>query len=366
MNIACLAATRSFHHRQIGGTDAFFRRIARKLAGSGHRVTFMYYPAAEPRRATQPTGIDVCYYESFEQMLRALDNFDGSVLINAIRASDRLQWIHFRHRHRKRLRFFMVYSLFPDTAYGRLRHFLETRLYPCNGGCICISGRIANYLGERRRRARALLPPVPHEYFRRPTEKSVTGSIVVAYIGRLELGKGAMEAIDILEHLCRREGIDARVHAYAFDGDESAEPLRERLSKNNRITCHETVHQGWSPHVEQQMAEVLRDIDVLLLPYRRVSSSIDTPLLLLEGMASLCCCITRGGGDIPEVYGESPFLIAGRGHDEFVAEACDVITGGGRSMIAKERERLVQRRNALKFDVSTTADRLIRILEEPQ
>lgn len=227
-----------------------------------------------------------------------------------------------------------------------------------------MSRRLAECVRRYRNRAHVLIPPVPSEYSRREGDKGGDGKIVVAYIGRLEGGKGALEAVEILEELAGYNDIEARVLAYRCGESAEARELRDRIAGNDRIRYKERTHVGWAGSIEEEMARELGEIDILLLPYRRVNSSIDTPLLLLEGMASLCCCMVRGGGDISEVYGRSPFLIEARSDGDFVKRACELIRGGGWGMVRKERARLVDRRRHVACDTASVTDGLIRILEQ--
>ena len=362
MRITFFGSRGSFAYDQIGGTDSFFRRLGGELVKRHHHVEFVHYGCPRIRNSSTNVGITILEMRRFNDALGHLSNSDGPIIVNAIRAVDRPGFIAFRYHNRDRLKFYMTYSLFSDTLFGRSKHFLEAALYPFNGGCICMSNRLVKHVRKCHNRAHLLLPPVSGEYFRSPCEKRTEGKLIAAYIGRLEPGKGACEAIAILDKLSQNDVVDARVIAYYFNGAAGIEPLRERLIHNSKIRYQETTHRSWTPETEQKLASELRDIDILLLPYRTVSSSIDTPLLLLEGMASLCCCVIRPDGNIAQIYGESPFVVDSLSSDDFVDKTCELIRGIDMKSIIAERERLLSLRDALEFDTPTVADGLLAIL----
>ena len=78
-------------------------------------------------------------------------------------------------------------------------------------------------------------------------------------------------------------------------------------------------------------------------------------------MAALCCCITPPQGDIPRIYGGSPFLTA---NDNFVRRARDLLTDGIRPLIDEEKKRIHRRIRRLRIDTHSSTDRLLAILQK--
>jgi len=95
----------------------------------------------------------------------------------------------------------------------------------------------------------------------------------------------------------------------------------------------------------------LRDTDILVLPYRSMAGTIDPPLLLLEAMAAGCACLTCPVGNVPEIYGESPFIIRG----SFVSQAATLVQRvlACRDLLHHEQDRV--RARILELDCSTPA-----------
>lgn len=364
MKITFFGISKSFGYWQIGGTDSFYRRIGQELVRLGHSVEFVHYACARDETQKTPSGITITTFQDFQKALDYLASREGPVVVNAIAARDRLSFIRFRRRLAKQSRFYMVYSYYAPTLHGRLKHFLEALILPYNGGAICMSHRLASCAARFRNKAAFLLPPVPQEYYC-PIDARTQNSnppLVVTYVGRLEEGKGIKEAIEILETLALNDRFECRLYGYSFEGDRLADDYHKRLTENDKILYQKLTHKSWSPDIEKQLGDALRETDFLLLPYQTVSSSIDTPLLLLEGMANLCCCITRPLAEIPELYGRSPFLIDAPSAGDFASRACALIERAGDGTIEAERKRLQEQSANLQFDVPAVTEKFLEIL----
>jgi len=366
MTITFFGISKSFGYWQIGGTDSFYRRIGQELVRLGHSVEFVHYACEQEDTQETSSGITIATFQDFQKALDYLASREGPVVVNAIAARDRLSFIRFRRRLAKQSRFHMVYSYYAPTFHGRLKHFLEALILPYNGGAICMSQRLAGCAARFRNKAAFVLPPVPQNYYCPIDAKTqhVNRPLVVTYVGRLEEGKGIREAIDILERLATHDRFECRIYGYSFDGDRLADDYHDRITGNNTILYRRLTHKSWSLDMEVQLATALRETDFLLLPYQTVSSSIDTPLLLLEGMANLCCCITRPLAEIPNLYGDSPFLINDKSVDGFASKASELIEQADDHLLEAERMRLDARRDSLAFDLPSVAKRMLEILSD--
>ena len=106
-----------------------------------------------------------------------------------------------------------------------------------------------------------------------------------------------------------------------------------------------------------RLPHILRDTDILLLPYQKLSSTIDTPVLLLEGMASLCAILTRPLGDIPEIYGASRLLLS-----EPAAAAPIILES--RDFLEEERQRIRRRNQELGFGLDQILNQFIQAIAQ--
>ena len=358
MHIRFFGVTNSFDYHHIGGTDSFFRRIGADLCRRGHTVAFVHYggPVDAEESSSPIAGLRIKRFRHFESALEELSRESGPVFVNAIRARDRLRFIRFRRRLARQIGFFMVYSMYAETWSGRWKHFLESRIYPYNAGTLCMSQRLVEHTRRLTRQPRLVLPPVPPSYYAGCSDKRKQGKIVVSYVGRMESGKGAPEAAEVLSGIVRDGRFQTCVSAYAFTNDDQAQAMEDRLVSLPGLRYDRCEYQNWSLQLEYRLARLLYDTDVLLLPYQRLSSTIDIPLLLLEGMAAQCCCLIPSLGDISTIYGESPFLVE---PNNFVTSALELLHRLSWNDICRERQRVRQRIHFLQVDVESVTNELL-------
>lgn len=361
MRICVFGIDQSFGLDRIGGTDSFFRRLAGQWRRRELPVSFVHYRCAKENHRQGWAGIESHEYVEFEQALKHLENEADVVLVNTLHRNHRIAFGCFRRRWRARKKFFIVYSLFREQPLWRQVHFLESIVYPYSHGTLCMSPRLTRSLGRWCRQADLVWPPVAQAFYCPPQSKppSASGQLRVTYIGRTEPGKGIDQVIAILQTFKDKPRIQLTVHGYHFPGDDEAVRRHRWLADQGWLDYRHHDIQSWSPDLEQQLAHTLHHTDILLLPYSRLSSSIDTPLLLIEGMAASCCILTRPFGDIPAVYGQSPLLVKDAG---FVESATALIASADQ-WIEQERERVFAQAKALAFDETTVAGQVLQLIE---
>jgi len=359
LRIAFFGAYGSFDFFRIGGTESFARRLAAGLLSHGHRAYFVVYGAPFPQQHTLPSGIECYYFSTFHDSLGFVqENYDHVVAIY-LRRPDRLSYAHFRRVNRHRLKFHQVLFSWPDSWLKRRAAFLETRLFPVNGSLFCISPRIHRRVSRWFPRAVLLLPPVPEEFFLTPSEKPVNERIRVAYIGRTEPRKGINDVLELFTRLKDSPGVELEIHGFHHKTVQAAVDTHEQLKRQKEIRYFYRPYDSYTPEVDQEVRRVLKETDILVLPYRKLSSTIDTPLLLLEGMASLCAIATRPLGDIPNIYGNGPFLFSDQ---DGVGSLADRILAGRQGFL-EERRRLLKRNRELGFSTGQAVSLLLKSLD---
>ncbi len=312
MKIAFFGCYGAFDHFKIGGTESFARRLATGLIGQGHRADFVAYGAPLPHKSLLASGIGIYYHTGLRAAFHSLQESYDHVITMYMRPRDRLPYLYFRKSNRQRLAFHQVYFSWPDSRIKREAAFLDARLYPFNGRLFCISPRIYRKVSGWSNRGVLLLPPVPEDFFLDPTSKPAHDKTRVIYIGRTDPGKGIEDAIELFTRLKDHPDLELEIHGY-HGPQRSSVRIHQWLSEQKELRYFHSQYESYSPEVEQNVRRILRDTDILILPYRKLSSTIDTPLLLLEAMASLCAVVTRPMGDIPLIYGSSPFLLSRSG-----------------------------------------------------
>jgi glycosyltransferase involved in cell wall biosynthesis len=345
MKIAFFGAYGSFDYYRIGGTESFSRRLATGLMSHACHTDFIVYGAPECKHLVSGEGIGLHYFLTLEEALHFLKEDYKVVLTLYLHPQDRLHYIVFRHRNRKKMFFHQVYFSWSDSGIKRRGAFLDARIYQFNGKLFCVSPRIYEYVRRWSNRSLLFLPPIPESYFLEPQQKGDHQQIRVTYIGRTEPAKGIEDVIALYKQLKGHPEVALEIHGFHYNHSNVSVSFHEWLSKEEQISYFYNPFEGYSPQVETNVQRILKDTDILLLPYRRLSSTIDMPVLLLEGMASECAVITRAMGDIPSIYGNSPFLLTAL---EPFASAADLILNS-RPLLKGERNRLQERKKVLEF-----------------
>ena len=356
VHIVFLGLRDTFDYHHIGGLDSFYRRVAASCVVHGVEVQYVLYGYAVSETHSPTDGVTVIRTCSFRDALEALDSTAGPVVVNAIRRRDRPAFMLFR-RSRQRRSFHMVYSLYSESRVRRELYMLESTLLPYNGTALALSPRLAAFAERRRNRAAVFIPPVPDMYFQRPEWES-RGQLRVSFIGRIDPRKGVSEFLSIMQALDGRSNLEFSICGYPWPQCDKCMGLHERLLAEVPESYYPADYNNWTPEVERAIVHRLHETDVLVLPYRRLSSSVDTPLLLLEGMAAGCAVISPRLGDIPDVYGESPFVVP----------ANDVVDSAIRLLketdeeLQRERLRVQRRAMAMRLDQSGTFERVKSIV----
>jgi glycosyltransferase involved in cell wall biosynthesis len=358
MKIAFLGIFRSFDYFRIGGVESFSRRLATGLIRAGHRADFVIYGAPTSENRGVEAGIGLYYFREFKAALELLTQEFDQVVTLYLPPRDRLRYLSFRRLNQSRLRFHQVYFSWPDSLIKRKGAFLDARLYPFNGRLFCVSPRQYRYVGRWSDRAELLLPPVWESYFLAPEAKPQHDKLRLTYIGRTEPGKGIEDVIYLYNQLKDQPHVEVEIHGFHHRHSQAGAKFHEWLSGQAGLRYFYTPFEGYRPEVDDNLREILQATDILVLPYLKLSSTIDNPVLLLEGMASLCAVLTKPLGDIPTIYGPSSFLVNG------VEEMVDMVKQAENSpeLLTKERQRIFQRNAELNFSDVHITTRFMRAL----
>ncbi|MFZ2197716.1 MAG: glycosyltransferase [Thermodesulfovibrionales bacterium] len=356
MKITFFGAHKSFDYRQVGGMDSLARRLGGELACMGFDVSFVHFDCPFESSETTPEGIRLRYFTGFKDSLKYLSGGTQHVITIYVPPRHRPAWMFYRKLRGGRTRFHMYYSCWPELWLKRNLGFMEARLCPYNGTLFAASPRILKHISGWAKRTSLLLPPVPKAYFVAPGEKKGSDRLRVTFMGRIDPKKGTGEVLALFKYLAvKAPDIKTLVSGYYWEKDHESVKLHEELSRQKDISYAPVEFEGYSLEVEETARRLLRETDILFLPYDRLSSTVDTPLLLLEGMAHLCIVVTRPLGSMPDVYGTSEFML-----DSLIDhEAClGLFRQAGTSLI-KERKRLAAKCSAIGFKSDAAAKTLL-------
>ena len=160
------------------------------------------------------------------------------------------------------------------------------------------------------------------------------------------------------------KNFECAIYGVLIPTDPGVEEIAKRLRKHPYLRYVEVERDNYTPAIDEKVCTILKETDIFVQPYRTLESTVDTPLLLLEAMASLCAVMTRPVGDVERIYGESPFLIRG---DSFVDSAMELLEGlepgKMREKVLEERVRLYERVHSLGCNVEEVIERFLRSLD---
>jgi glycosyltransferase involved in cell wall biosynthesis len=356
MKLAFWGLKHAFDFFQIGGTESFVRRLSAELIKNDVKVDYILYGDSQ-NKEFDCAGINLNFFASFNEALKAIERKEYEHIITIyLLPKDRIKYALFRKNKSKSIRFHFVYFGWPDSLIKRKLYFSEARIFPYNGKLFCISKRQYDYVSRWAKNAVYLLPPVPESFFLRPDEKPTNGKIKVTFLGRIDPGKGINEVIEIFKALKDNNHFECSIYGIHIPEHKESFEIHNRLKNQKEIKYIEVDRQKFSPEVEEFVKNVFKETDVFIQPYQKLSSTIDTPLLLLETMASLCSVITKPFGNIPDIYGKSKFLIH---PDNFIADAIQLLKNVTHQDLIEERKRIYGQNLSLNFKSENIGKRFV-------
>jgi len=358
MKVAFFGLYDAFNYFRIGGGDSYLRRLNHALLDNDRdlEIAWVTYNAKDFSIVQPRDRLTLLNFPSLDEALKHLCAKGYAHVINVYALpKDRWKIARFR-RQNPHIAFHILMWSYPDSAIKRFLKFSELLLQPYNGYVFCASPRLYNLAHKFSSNAVYLPPPVPDEYFLSPDQKDIGDPPRIAYIGRIDPRKGIDDAATLLSILNKRSIGKCAIYGFYIDSDPNAVKCRKRLLTMKEVPYIETPRNQYSGE-EDKLRQLLHQLDVLILPYKTLDSTIDIPLLLVEAMAALVVVVTRPIGDIPRIYGESPFIIR---DSDFIKGALNALDKDLVFQIIQERERIYDNTDRSCFHVERVVDRWLR------
>lgn len=361
MKIAFFGQRKFFDYFLIGGFQSYIRRLAQGLAQRGHEIEYVLYDAPQEKGSQVAPRLTLAYCRTFDQGLtRVLTGNYDHVLRVWLSRQDRLRYIWAIRRHGPKTKWHQFCLAWPDAPLKRSLVVLDSYLSPFRGMAFCVSYRQYSAIKNYQKNAYLALPPVPEEYFLTPVQKGQNSRINVTFLGNLTPDKFGAEVIALFEKLQP----DSRFRFSIYGTHDRSNPLSVKmhnyLQRQKAITYVHVDMEGYSLEIDALVRRVLQETDVFVQPYRTLQNTLDTPLLLLEAMASLCAVMTTPLGSVQDIYGRSRFLLPAEGFPERVENVLTCLTW--ESLLA-ERNRILERNRKLRFHQTAVLENLLAVLE---
>jgi len=345
----------------IGGMQSYIRRLGLELARRGYIVDYLVCGAQQEEEVIPVDGVCVKYFRLLVDALAELPSGSYSAVTRVwLARRDRFDFVRYVLSH-KALPFHYIWFVVPDSLSKRLLTFLEGMVISRGGYLFCVSPMQWRVAKCWTRKACLLLPPVPQEFFLEPEEKPLRWPLKVTFLGVLHPDKGIEEVVELFKMLRDDPRFECSIYAIHNPKVPLQVKLHKRLLQERSIKYVPMERGKWSVELEKEVQAILAKTDVFVQPFQSLQNTVDTPVLVLEAMTSLCAVLTTPIGSIPEIYGESQFLIP---HSGFVERAADLLMKLGKEDLLKERMRIYRRNKELSFSQAEVADKFIAAIEK--
>lgn len=305
-NLSILAYQESCDYYKIGGMESFIRRIGRSLSLKTYNVKYIFY--GNKKKQVALSNSEKIYYTSFAEALEILKD-ENFVLTVYLRKKDRQAFNKFVSEQATKTKFVLIQAGVIHNIKSLLAQMSYFRTIT-SGGILSLPPLSENRYQIPFIKYNCCLPPVPEKWFISPDKKVKNSKIKMAFIGRIDANKGIESVIQISEKLKYNEKIELSVYGYLGHGSFESTEFHNKLNAMTHIRYIRQKWDGWNPTIDESLQEILKETDIVLLPYVNFKGTIEPPLLLLESMAASCVVFTIDISSVKSIYGESPYLIS--------------------------------------------------------
>ena len=141
-----------------------------------------------------------------------------------------------------------------------------------------------------------LLPPsIPYSFFENISAKRHSNDINISFVGRIDERKGCKLVIKLFKKLNEyksRDNLIINFYGIKIESDKGVNELENKIKSIKGINYFHIDRKNFSEYLELQLRDWLDSTDYFIQPYSSISSTVDTPLLLLEAMSRNCNIFT--------------------------------------------------------------------------
>lgn len=362
MKIIFFALNGTFDISQIGGTDSFLRRLTYGMLESRPdlEIEYVFYGARSFKIQKPLSRLAIRRFTKLKNALKYIARETPKhVVTGYIKAKDRLIYAIFR-KNKKFIIFHKLMFFYPELSLRKTLKFSEISLAPYNGKVFCVSHRIFKILNKKSQNAILLLPPIPESYFVNKSTKIKGKNIRITFLGRIDPRKGILETIKLFNQLENDSNFDCTIYGIVIPEDKKAISVHSSLISQEKIKYIEIDRQNHSVRIDKMVQEILKSTDIFVQPYRNLESTVDSPLLLLEAMASLCVILTTQVGNIKELYGSSKYILP---MTDFPDNAYKILKKISVKELENERNRIMMILNSMQIEQKQVVNRFFNAIQ---
>jgi glycosyltransferase involved in cell wall biosynthesis len=362
MRVAFFGLHECFDYFHIGGFQSFVRRISSEMIQQGINVDYVLYGSRVNKEIEVKPKLRLRYFKTFKDAIDSMHRsfYDHIIHVRVPSYLDRFKIVFYYKKYFKHVKYHYISFIWSDSWVKRNLMFIEAFLNSKNGKIIAVSPRLYRFLKKRVKNVDFILPPVPRNYFLTHSEKPKNNKIKITFLGVIYPDKGIGEVIQLFKILKDNPRFETAIYGIYEPRNKQSVEVRNYLKNQGIIKYVEIDRYNYTSEVEDMVIKVLKETDIFIQPYRSLGATVDIPLLLLEAMASLCAVITTPIGSIPEIYGESPFLI---NIQKGIYQVIDFLKSISFEDIEIERKRIFEQNKKLDFETSSIVKKFLGILK---
>ena len=285
---------------QIGGTHTIVRRLLGGQNFDAENSELLIYGLSE-NSSEVIQGVPHFYFRTLRDLVSYMakeksSRQDWCALIFYLKPKDRLYFLVYRFISRRNIEYFKYVTEYPESTFKRYFALIDSLILRYNGGYLCVSRRLSRLYGRFFSNAHVLPPPVSDKYFsqaEQPIADGLGNTKTISFFGRSSLGKGT-DVVERLFESLQKKYPECYFHIGSYRANENI------LSEAHTLVNGKAELSGaeWSEQGEKGYINSLLGTDIVVLPYRLLSSTIDTPLVLLEAIACNKVVLTTDVGDL--------------------------------------------------------------------
>ena len=324
-SIAFFGLYGSFNFHKIGGVDALVRRLSLYLVDSGYNVVLINYNAPDNTEVKSINErLTIIERKNLNGALEYLDQHNiHKVLCTYLRLKDKVVLRKFKSRY-PRIDFSLLLTVYHDNSLKRELAYIESAWNPAFKNIYCISHRILNSVSKYTSKAKLLLPPVDDDFYLDSVRVSYR-KFRISYMGRLDQGKGADIVIDFFKNSgLDRNKFEFYIYSYPWKSDAESMAMHNYLSSQDNITYIESKVKYYSKEVDINLRKIIDDTHLFILPYRTLSSTIDTPLVPLEIISRKKLFLSTNVGTMSSLVTDKRFILDSINNEELDSKVLEV------------------------------------------
>lgn len=339
----------------FGGTESLLRRIILNLSDNQYKIFLV--GSRKPK-----TEKNISYFNNLRHALDEISSLSKKYInINVIKMylpfKDRLKLILFRMLNNK-INFHLILTSWSPYIHKKFSLIFDAFFLNYNGSIIVVSKRQHKWISFFFKNSILIYPPVSDFFF----SKKIKINRRFIFIGRLDKSKGIDKTIKIFKWLKKQYNCDVKIIGIKFSNNKYSEKIHNYLNNQKLIDYEFINRQKYSLKIEKMVAAEMKKSTFFIQPYNNVYGTIDSPLLILESMASNCIVFSSNDSNVKDIYGSSKSLVEIKENGiENLKNAIKYYLNN-ENEISKEIKRVNERVKYLKFSIESTLDSINKYL----